>query len=61
MNSEIKRLQNEIQKLRKQNLEKLKQIKYIPLNIISNNLYINNNALNNKSPIKAQYYKNNSR
>ena len=59
MNSEIKRLQYEINQLRKQNLEKQRQIKYIPLNIISNNLYINN-SINNKSPIKAKY-NNNSR
>ena len=49
MNSEIKRLQNEIKKLRKQNLEKERQIKYIPLNIISNNLYINNSSKNNSN------------
>ena len=54
MNIEIKRLQNEIQRLRKQNLEKIKQIKYIPLNIISNNLYINNNSHNhNKKQINT--------
>ena len=57
MNSEIQRLQNEIKKLRKQNLEKQKQIKYIPLNIISNNLYINN-SLNNKSLSKNNSNKN---
>ena len=51
MNSEIKRLQYEINQLRKQNLDKQKQIKFIPLNIISNNLYINN-SLNSKIPIK---------
>ena len=59
MNSEIKKLQFEINKLRKQNIEKQKQIKYIPLNIISNNLYINN-SLNNKTPSKKISY-NNSR
>ena len=42
MNSKIKRLQYEINQLRKQNSEKQKQINFIPLNIISNNLYINN-------------------
>ena len=47
MNFEIKRLQQEINQLRKQNMEKQKLIKYIPLNIISNNLYINN-SMNNK-------------
>ena len=57
MNSEIKRLQNEIKKLRKQNLEKEKRIKYIPLNIISNNLYINNSS-NNKSLSKNNSSKN---
>ena len=57
MNSEIKRLQNEIKKLRKQNLEKQKQIKYIPLNIISNNLYINDSS-NNKSLSKNNSNKN---
>ena len=59
MNSEIKRLQQEINKLRKQNLEKQRQVKYIPLNIISNNLYINN-PMNNKSQIQKKY-NNNSR
>ena len=49
MNSEIKRLENEINQLRKQNLEKQKQVKFIPLNIISNNLYIND-SLSNKIP-----------
>ena len=49
MNSEIKRLQNEIKELRKQNLEKQRQIKYIPFNIISNNLYINNSSKNNSN------------
>ena len=58
MNSEIKRLQNEIKQLRKQNLEKQKQIKYYPLNIISNNLYINN-SLNEKAP--STKYSNNNR
>ena len=53
MNSEIQRLQYEIKQLRKQNLEKQRQIKYIPLNIISNNLYINN-SLSNKSHIKPK-------
>ena len=53
MNSEIKRLQYEIKQLRKQNLEKQRQIKYIPLNIISNNLYINN-SLSNKPPIRSK-------
>ena len=57
MNSEIERLQNEIKKLRKQNLEKQKHIKYIPLNIISNNLYINNSS-NNKSLSKNNSNKN---
>ena len=49
MNSELKRLQYEINQLRKQNSEKQKQINFIPLNIISNNLYINNSH-NNKIP-----------
>ena len=57
MNSEIIKLQQEINKLRKQNLEKQKQIKYIPLNIISNNLYINNST-NNKSLSKNNSNKN---
>ena len=57
MNSEIKRLQYEIKKLRKQNFEKQKQIKYIPLNIISNNLYIDN-SMNNKSLSKNNSNKN---
>ena len=57
MNSEIKILQKEIKKLRKQNLEKEKRIKYIPLNIISNNLYINNSS-NNKSLSKNNSSKN---
>ena len=57
MNSEIIKLQQEINKLRKQNLEKQKQIKYIPLNIISNNLYINN-SMNNKSLSKNNSNKN---
>ena len=68
MNSEIKRLQNEIKKLRQQNLEKQKQIKYVPLNIISNNLYINNSSNNNKnknlnnlsSPFNNNFKKNKS-
>lgn len=57
MNSQIKMLQQEIDKLRKQNLEKQKLIKYVPLNIISNNLYINN-SLNNKTPLKIKSNKN---
>jgi hypothetical protein len=57
MNYEIKRLQYEINKLRKQNLEKQRQIRYVPLNIISNNLYINN-SLNNGIPIKTNTNKN---
>ncbi len=57
MNAEIKRLQYEIKKLRKQNLERQKQIRYIPLNIISNNLYINN-SLNNAIPVKNKANKN---
>ena len=57
MNSEIKRLQYEIKQLRMQNLKKQKQIKYIPLNIISNNLYINN-SMNNKSLSKNNSNKN---
>ena len=59
MNSKIKRLEYEINQLRKQNLEKQRQIKYIPLNIISNNLYINN-SLSNKPPIRSKN-SNNSR
>ena len=57
MNSEIKRLQYEIKQLRMQNLKKQKQIKYIPLNIISNNLYINDSS-NNKSLSKNNSNKN---
>ena len=57
MNSEIIRLQHEINQLRKQNLEKQRQIKYIPLNIISNNLYINN-SMNNKFLSKTNSNKN---
>lgn len=59
MNSEIKRLQYEINQLRKQNLEKQRQINYIPLNIISNNLYINN-SLSNKPPVRNKYSNNSS-
>ena len=57
MNSEIIRLQYEINQLRKQNLEKQKQIKFIPLNIISNNLYIDNSP-NHRIPKKININKN---
>ena len=57
MNSEIIRLQYEINQLRKQNLEKQKQINFIPLNIISNNLYIDNSP-NNRIPKKININKN---
>ena len=50
MNSEIKRLEYKKNKLRKQNLEKQKQL-------LSNNLYINN-SLSNKIPLKIKSNKN---
>jgi hypothetical protein len=42
MNMELLKLQKEVRELRQQNFERQKNIRYIPFNIISNNLYINN-------------------
>ena len=58
MNMELLRLQNEVRELRQQNFEHQKNIRYIPFNIISNNLYINNSL--NKSSINSNLPKNNT-
>ena len=58
MNIELLRLQDEVRELRQQNFEHQKNIKYIPLNITSNNLYINNSL--NKSSINSNSSKNNN-
>ena len=51
MNMELLKLQQEVRELRQQNFERQKDIQYIPFNIISNNLYINNSL--NKSSTNA--------
>ena len=55
---ELLRLQNEVREFCQQNFEHQKNIRYIPFNIISNNLYINNSL--NKSSINSNIRKNNS-
>ena len=58
MNMELYQLQKEVRELRQQNYEKQKNIHYIPFNIISNNLYINNSL--NKSSINSYIPKDNN-
>ena len=55
---ELLRLQNEVREFCQQNFDHQKNIRYIPFNIISNNLYINNSL--NKSSINSNIRKNNS-
>lgn len=54
---ELYQLQKEIREMRQQNLEGQKNIQYIPFNIISNNLYINNSL--NKSSMNPNLPRNN--
>ena len=55
---ELLKLQKEVRELRQQNFERQKNIRYIPFNIISNNLYINNSL--NKTSINSNFPKNNN-
>ena len=55
---ELLKLQKEVRELRQQNFERQKNIRYIPFNIISNNLYINNSL--NKTSINSNIPKNNN-
>ena len=55
---ELLKLQKEVRELRQQNFERQKNIRYIPCNIISNNLYINNSL--NKTSINSNFPKNNN-
>ena len=58
MDMELLKLQKEIKELREQNFQRQNDIQYIPFNIISNNLYINNSL--NKSSINANLPQNNN-
>jgi len=58
MNMELLKLQQEVRELRQQNFERQKDIQYVPFNIISNNLYINNSL--NKSSINSNIPQNNN-
>ena len=55
---ELLKLQQEVRELRQQNFERQKDIQYVPFNIISNNLYINNSL--NKSSINSNLPQNNN-
>ena len=57
MDLKLLQLQKDIRELRQQNFQQ-KDIQYVPLNIISNNLYINNSL--NKSSINASLPENNN-
>ena len=58
MNMELLQLQKEVRELRQQNFVRQNDIQYVPFNIISNNLYINNSL--NKSSINTSLPQNNS-
>ena len=55
---DLLKLQQEVRELRQQNFERQKDIQYVPFNIISNNLYINNSL--NKSSINSNLPQNNN-